>query len=572
MTPISYIKKKLSNRFVLFGLVVMAGLVYFFIFRQAPVVTTDTYAVVETVGKGSVSSGIQTSGTIVAAKKLDLDVYKQARRIEAVNVSNASHVDAGTVLFSFDKSGAFVAVESTKVSIAEAELALATEQANIGDVNTTLRTLKNTLVTLHADIVEAEKDLIQAKRDFLNADLTSEPGNVATTDKTPPTLSGVYNGTAEGSYTVEVYRSGADSGYSYRVSGLEKTIENLLTNIATPLGTRGLKITFPTDVRSGDVWLVSVPNTDAPEYMQNKEDYQTSILELETLIASKRVSIANTELDIKNQEQTDTTPYRDLDVDKAAAGLAKARQQLSENYDVVQEQDIVAPFAGTVEGLENVVVGATPTGNTNDTISLGTLISDEFLVNFSLSAVDVGKVTVGQKVLVSVTSFPGAIPLEAHITEVSSLPESEGVAQYEVQALISNTATTSLKLREGLLASIEVVQSEVPDVLRVPVSALSYTEGKASVEVVGNLTPEQQTELTERGVIKSINGTFPTYAVPVEVGVTGTFYVEIKSGLSEGMQVLVTKTDPGNAVIEQDMFGPPDEEERQQRAEARSAP
>ncbi len=572
MSTITYIKNKLSSKWILAGLLLLAIGVYFLFFRTNVATTTDTYAVVETVARGSVSSGIQTSGTIVAKEKLDLDVYKQARRIEAVNVRNASHVEAGTVLFSFDKSGAFVAVESSRVDIAEAELALATEQASYGDINTNLRTLRNTLVTLHADIVEAEKNLQQAERDFLNSDLTAEPGNEATEDKIRPTVSGVYNGVKKGTYRIDVYRSGADSGYSYRVSGLETDTENVITGIATPLGIEGLKIAFPIGIKEGDLWLVSLPNTSAPEYVENKENYQATVLELKTTIESKRVSIANTEIDIKNQEQSDTTPYRNLDVAKAEATLAKARQELSENYDVVQEQDIVAPFAGTVEGLANVVVGATPTGNTNDTISLGTLISDEFLVNFSLSAVDVAKVSVGQKVLVSVTSFPGAIPLEASVTEVSSLPESEGVAQYEVQALINNISSSTLKLREGLLADIEVVQDEVPNVIRVPLSALSYNEGKASVQVIGELTAEQQAELSNMGVIKSVSGTFPSYAVPVEVGVTGTFYAEIKSGLTEGVQIIVTKTEVGSEVIEQDMFGPPEDgEDRQRSAEARPA-
>ena len=64
---------------------------YFGLFTKSAA-TTDTFAVIETVGKGTVSLGIQTSGTIVAAEKLNLDVYKQARRIEAVNVVNAGHV------------------------------------------------------------------------------------------------------------------------------------------------------------------------------------------------------------------------------------------------------------------------------------------------------------------------------------------------------------------------------------------------------------------------------------------------------------------------------------------------
>lgn len=556
----TFLKRMLSHKIAIsLMLVLVVGAIYFFFFRVATEEVTDTFAVVESVARGSVSSGIETSGTIVAAQKLDLDVYKQARRIEAVNVTNASHVEKGALLFSFDKSGAYVEVESSRVSIAEAELALATEQVNYSDPNTTLRTLQNTVVTLRADIVSAEQDVVQRERDYFNENKTAEPGNEQAEDKVRPTISGVYNGEVEGVYQIEVYSSGADSGYSYRVSGLEAVSENVIVGIATPLGKQGLKVLFSGDMKHGDVWLVSIPNTAAPEYVQNKENYESDIADLKELIASKKIEIANTDIEIKNQVQTDGVPYRDLSVSKAEAALSKARQQLSENYDVVQEQDIVAPFSGTVEGLENVVVGATPTGNTNDTISLGTLISDDFLVNFSLSAVDVAKVSVGQKVLASVTSFPGVAPLEATIIEVSSLPESAEVAQYEVQALISLPASSTITLREGLLVDIEVVQEEVPNVIRVPLSALSYENGKARVMVVGDLTTEQQIELERLGVIKSVAGTFPSYAVEVEVGVTGTFYAEIKNGLTEGMNIIVTNTEVNTEVIEQDNFGPPNE-------------
>ena len=202
------------------------------------------------------------------------------------------------------------------------------------------------------------------------------------------------------------------------------------------------------------------------------------------------------------------------------------------------------------------MVGASPTGTTNDSISLGTLISDQFLVKFSLNAVDVAKVAVGQKVIVKVTSFPGAEPLEAAITQISSLPQSSSVAQYDVQALITESTSSKLALREGLLADIEVVDREVTNAIRVPVSALSYDNGKPTVQMIGELTTDQQTTLDQLGVIKSESGSFPSYAVPVSVGITGAFYSEITSGLKVGDKIIVSKTDLASVVVQQSGFGP----------------
>jgi len=203
------------------------------------------------------------------------------------------------------------------------------------------------------------------------------------------------------------------------------------------------------------------------------------------------------------------------------------------------------------------VVGATPSRESNDPITLGTLISDEFLATFSLGAVDVAKVAVGQKVLVTITSFPDVPPLTAAITEISSLPDSSGVAQYEVQALIALPASSTIELREGLLADIEVVQEEVTDVLRVPSSAVTYAQGQATVEVLDSLTPQQQQQVDRLGIIRSETGSLPSYAVPVTVGVTGAFYVEITDGLSEDIYVVTSQDEPqtAGAVVEQQSFG-----------------
>jgi hypothetical protein len=42
--------------------------------------------VVEQVGRGDVTSGIETTGEIAVAQKLDLDVYKKISGIDLVNV------------------------------------------------------------------------------------------------------------------------------------------------------------------------------------------------------------------------------------------------------------------------------------------------------------------------------------------------------------------------------------------------------------------------------------------------------------------------------------------------------
>lgn len=558
---VKQINKIWQKKWLLAVIISGSFLGYYFLAADTISEAEGTFAVVETVTKGVVSSGIETSGTIVAARKLDLNVYKQSGRIEAVNVRNAGRVNEGDIILSFDKSKALVSTQSARVAVAESALAVAIEEAKFSDPNSSLRTLQNTVISLNQDLIQAEKDKEQAQRDFFNANKAAVPGSDLTEGKNRPIISGLFAGSAPGTYTIVVYASAAPSGLSYAVTGLESGREAVIDSIATPIGSSGLKITFPPDVAARDSWIVHVPNREASEYIENKAKYEKSLSDLAEVIRTKKVEIANTEQQIKNETQTDNMSHRELALTRALARLAASRQQLTENVDEVQEQDIVAPFSGTVEGMRNVVVGASPTGATNDSVSLGTLVSDDFLVTFDLSAVDVAKVSVGQKVLVEVTSFPGLAPLEASILEISSLPKSAGVAQYTVQALIALPAESEIQLREGLLAQVMVVDQEVTDVLKIPRSALTYQNGQARVQVLNELTPEQAQELDRLGLVKSVEGVFPSRFVDVVIGISGAYDVEVKEGLTEGMQILVTQTVPNTTVVGEDIFGPPPRDE-----------
>ena len=172
-----------------------------------------------------------------------------------------------------------------------------------------------------------------------------------------------------------------------------------------------------------------------------------------------------------------------------------------------------------------------------------------------------GKIAVGQKVLVTLTSIPGSAPLTAEIVEISSLPDSSAVAQYEVLARITDEKAASMKLREGMLADIEIVQEEKSDVLRIPVSALHYSEGTAKVTVLEGLSEEQYQQMQNMGIVRSDGApTYTTFERTVEIGLRGLSYIEVLSGIEAGEILVVTSTTSGteDEAVVQTGFGPPD--------------
>lgn len=539
------------------------GLFYYFnMYAAGEAEETLSFYVVDEVEYGAVSSGIQTTGEIVAAQKLDIDVYKQQKRIDVVNIQNGSHVEEGDVLISFDKSDAYVDVQSAAVSVAEAKLDLEAEEADMIDPSTEIRSKESQIAGYEKTIADAEQDIIDAYRDFLNEDLEVYPHDdryESLKTRTEPTLSGRYTNDQEGYYIIDVYASGAASGYSYRVTGLESYVEAVIVGKAIDLGNSGLKITFPSDTKNNDKWIVYVPNTKIVTYAESKADYENQVANLEKTIRDTKVSLLNAEQELEDLIRDDGVEYRNLNVEKAETSLAEAQQRLVQNYDSVEELDIVAPFSGTIEGMENVVEGATPEGGTSDPTNLGTLISDEFLTTFTLGASDVSQVSVGQKVKVTITSFSEQPIYIAAITQISSLPESSGVAQYEVQALLEyNRASSSMILREGMLADIEIVQEENENALRVPTAAITYEQGQPKVTIIDSLTEQQQQQVARMGIVRTDNGTLETYTVDVELGIAGQYYVEILSGVEEGDIIITSSltTETSESVVEQAGFGP----------------
>lgn len=529
---------KAYKLYIIATLVFAGAIAGYSVWQSDSTAEVESFSVVQAVGRGKVSSGIETTGEIVAAQKLDLDVYKQMSRIDVVNIQNGSHVEEGDVLISFDKSDASVEARSAAVSKAEAELNLETAREDVGDQNTEIRTLEN-------QIAGYKKSIEDARQDFLNESLEINPVSNSTMNKTRPTISGRYVQEG-GQYRVLVAEAELNDRYKIESSLIYKVFDSsgliseheLIYGIATPIADTGLKITFTSAMNpeTSDKWEMLVPNTEVSTYAESKADYEKTVRDLE-------VSLANAEQDLVDLKQTDSSAYRNLDVEKAKLSLSEAQQRLSENYEAIKERDIIAPFAGSVQDMENVVVGATPTGGTEDSISLGTLISDEYLATFTLDAADAAKVSVGQKVSVTVTSYANQPQFEATITEISSLPAEGGVAQYDVSAKLDYDAKTAeTVLREGMLADIVVVQEEKADALRVPTSAITYEEGRPTVQVVDMLTEEQQQQFDQMGIVRTVDTALATYPVTVELGIEGRYYTEILSGLEEGDLILTTAT------------------------------
>jgi multidrug efflux pump subunit AcrA (membrane-fusion protein) len=461
--------------------------------------------VTSTVDEGTVSQIISVSGTMDATQTAEL-AFPIPGTIESLAVKEGDVVIVGSPL-------ATLAHNDLKAEYQDAYGALLIARADLEELVTGIRPeerdIARTKVAIAkeelARITKEQNDRVEnAYRALLSTDLEARPKNKDSEDL-PPTVSGTYK-CAEGTYAIHVFRSSAQSGYSYRLSGLEGGTYTAYTETPSPLGTCGLSIQFITGESYGDSeWSIQIPNTESTSYVTNLNVYTLARTERENAI---RAAEQNLEL-AKQTEVLDIADPRAESLTREEARVLQAEARLARVSADIQDHVLVAPFEGTITHVDPVpgeAVGTTP---------IITMISrDIFHLTALIPEIDITKITLGQKARVEFDARAGEI-LTASIIFISPLArEIEGVSYFEATLMLD---TPPEWLRSGLNADIDIIMETRENVLRIPKRFLVGTESNYSV-----LVPNGET----------------TREVPVTVEFTGNDgYVEV-SGLTRGDTVV----------------------------------
>jgi multidrug efflux pump subunit AcrA (membrane-fusion protein) len=127
---------------------------------------------------------------------------------------------------------------------------------------------------------------------------------------------------------------------------------------------------------------------------------------------------------------------------------------------------------------------------------------------------DATKITVGQPATVTLAALPNT-EVTGVVTAVS--PTStvvSNVVEYPVTIALNNAPSD---VKEGMTAEVAVIVQTASDVLELPSAAITTTGTTSTVKVLSD------------GVQKT---------TPVTLGLVGTSYTEITSGLTEGQKVV----------------------------------
>ncbi|WP_033291084.1 efflux RND transporter periplasmic adaptor subunit [Amycolatopsis jejuensis] len=275
---------------------------------------------------------------------------------------------------------------------------------------------------------------------------------------------------------------------------------------------------------------------------------------LDSSQASKQLQVAKANLAVAednlaagedNPPANQTATQAQTSIASLQAKVDQAQLDVDNAQAAVSATVLTAPGAGTVTAINGTVgqqAGSGGSGSSSAATSAGAQSGQQqsssstssssssgfiditdmssLLVNTSVPEIDVSKVKTGQKATVTLNATPDQ-PLQATVSKIDLTPTtSSNVVTYGAQLTLSNPPSG---LRPGQSASVVITVAEADGVLSVPAAAVRTT-GTTSVVTVqenGQAVPRQ-----------------------VELGVRGESTVEIKSGLSEGDNVVLTAASP----------------------------
>lgn len=409
-----------------------------------------------TVERGDVTEVISVSGSIEANQTADL-AFPVSGSIASITVTEGDTVQAGDTLATLAQADLVAEQQDARAALL---IAQADKRELLRGPTYEARAVTNRNVAIAEDnrarITREQDEIVaHAQRTLLSSNLEAVPVRKNNND-TSPTITGIYQ-CAPGTYTIAVFGSEAASGYSYRLSGLERGTFTAYTEATAPLGTCGLAIQFADDeTYSNADWTVTIPNTLGATYTANLNAYEFAVQRRDNAIdaATQALQLEQEKALLANADpRTESVARADAAIMQAQARLAAIDAQL-------QDHTLTAPFDGVITARDGDIgesVGTTP---------LITMVAnDTFKLKARIPEIDITKITHGLPATIRFDARVDA-PLPATVTFISPLAiEIDGVAYFEATLAIT---TPPDWIRGGLNADIDIEVYKAEQVLRIP--------------------------------------------------------------------------------------------------------
>jgi membrane fusion protein, macrolide-specific efflux system len=202
--------------------------------------------------------------------------------------------------------------------------------------------------------------------------------------------------------------------------------------------------------------------------------------------------------------------------DSAAIKEALAAQQIANNA------YLPVPLTNSIAGV--VIARSCEPGQNISTATVLFVISDRLVANVPVDEADIGKITLGQNVTVTLDAFPDeSVP--AKVTKISH--EGTLVSDVVEYNVMVEPTQVPAHWKSGMTADVEFVISAKDNVLVIPKNAVKEKQGNSFVTVLQDNKPTPQ---------------------PISTGITDGKMVEVTEGLAEGDKIMTSSINGINGI------------------------
>ncbi len=255
-------------------------------------------------------------------------------------------------------------------------------------------------------------------------------------------------------------------------------------------------------------------------------DLTEEAVQSENVLAQSRATYEEAEKNLKRSEdlfQSGMIAQQDLDSARRAFEVAKSQYAASRD-DVKVKKDytvIRTPYGGVVSKKYTEVGELLLPGKQIVTV----VDPDRIYVLATIDEVDVGKLSLGQPVKITVDAFPGE-KFEGTIRRISPIVSGGKLETRTADVWIYFNRKDG-RMKPGMSADIEVLITTLKNVLSAPSQAVVEREGKKQVFLIEGKDIKSGSKVSVR-------------LQPVEVGESNWVNTEIKNGLKAGDFVVTT--------------------------------
>jgi len=538
-------------------ILVVAGLGYF-AWQKWFVKSASVSYVTATVERGALVSSISGTGQVAASNQLDIKANASGDIIY-IGLAVGQEVKKNAVLVRLNASDALKTVRDGESSLEIAQLSMAKLQQPADEL--TVMQAENSLAQAQQSKQKTEDNLKKSYEDGFNT-ITSAfldlpglmtglnsiiygydfekyqsnldwYGDWASHDITWENQNKISNYKSEinNSYALakKSYDANFDDYKSTSRSSADATLENLIletynttrliadivknTNnyldfVQNLVQQNSSRTTIPatlTTHKSSLSSYTSKTNSQLASLLSIKQtivDSKNDLIDADRTIAEKTISLA----DLKSGPDTLDIKSQELSIRQKENSLTDAREKLA-------DYTIRAPFDGIIAKVDIKNGEALSSGTV-----IGTIITKQQVVSIALNEVDIAKVKIGQKAVLTFDAIDG-LSITGEVAEIDTLgTASQGVVSYNVKIVFD---LQDDRVKSGMSVSASIILESKSDVLLVSSSAVKI-QGEANyVEVLVNGVVQRKT---------------------VTIGSSDDTMTEITDGLSEGEEIITSKT------------------------------